>query len=521
MATTAAAGLLPSESRGAVRPRSTGRPKNVLILMADQHNPNALGVAGNPVAKTPHLDALARSGLRFEYAYCTDPICVASRASLLTSLYVHNHKAYNNSRTWPFDKRSMAYYFGSAGYMTAMIGKMHFVDAQRHGFDYNIDFNEWFQYLGPKTKIYADELSAPDDGSGQPQVESEWKEEKDPWAKVKISENNEAELALATWMPARTPDGRKGYNHPGRVSLLPEADHFESFVSRESIRFLQQYGNSHQPFLLIASFLKPHNPFMPAERFYRMFKALDMRLPDTWGKVDRAKVPAYIRYDLDHPSACPELADPKWAKVRLACYYASLAQVDYNVGLVLKSLRELGLENDTIVIYTSDHGDMLGAHGLWQKFVFYEPSVRIPLIFRVPELTSQNVINQTPVSLVQVLPSLLELCGISMPVGLDGRSLVPSLRSPEMKLDTTIFAENSLGSRSAGYMIREGHFKYCYCPNDMPELYNLAVDPDEMDNLALKPEYKSRVRKMQAELFAWHRPTADEAPDLPMPHGNR
>src|SRR5438067_1731656 len=135
------------------------RPRNVLLLMSDQHRRDALGIEGNPFARTPNLDALAQSGTRFHSAYCSNPVCVPSRASLLTGLYTHHHKTWNNSVPWHFEHKTAAHYFGQAGYMTALIGKMHFVDAQTHGFDYHLGFNDWYQHLGPKTKLYAEELS--------------------------------------------------------------------------------------------------------------------------------------------------------------------------------------------------------------------------------------------------------------------------------------------------------------------------------------------------------------------------
>ncbi|MDQ6699694.1 MAG: sulfatase-like hydrolase/transferase, partial [Acidobacteriota bacterium] len=115
--------------------QSGRKPKNVLLLMSDQHKPDALGIDGDPFARTPNLDALARSGVRFRNCYCSNPVCVPSRASLLTGLYTHRHGAFNNGTPWPFDKKTVAHYFGRAGYMSALIGKMHFVDPQTHGFD--------------------------------------------------------------------------------------------------------------------------------------------------------------------------------------------------------------------------------------------------------------------------------------------------------------------------------------------------------------------------------------------------
>ena len=211
-----------------------GQPPNVLLSDVRSAHAARLGVAGYPVARTPNLDALARSGVRFEHAYCTDPLCAPSRASLLTGEFVHNHKGYNNATPWPFEHKTIAHYLARAGYMTGLIGKMHFVDAQTHGFDYKLDFNDWYQYLGPKTKIRAEEIIDPNSGSGLPQIDDLWRDFGDPW----------------TGYIER--DDREGYITLGRISALAEEDHFESFVTRESIRFLRNHGKK-QPFFLISS----------------------------------------------------------------------------------------------------------------------------------------------------------------------------------------------------------------------------------------------------------------------------
>lgn len=188
---------------------ATGR-KNVLILMSDQHNKGCMGAAGDPVARTPNLNALARTSVRFTDAYCTNPVCTPSRASILTGLYTHNHGAWSNTTAWPYEHKTMAHAFGAAGYMTALIGKMHFVDAQTHGFDYRLDFNDWYQFLGPKTRLYADELGSPNSGSGLPQIDDLWRDDGDPW-------RNEREK-----------DGREGAVAVGPVSRIAEGDQFES-----------------------------------------------------------------------------------------------------------------------------------------------------------------------------------------------------------------------------------------------------------------------------------------------------
>src|SRR5438105_4717261 len=404
--------------------QTTRRPKNVLLIMSDQHKPHALGIDGDPVARTPNLDALCRSAVRFDSAYCSNPVCVPSRASLLTGLYTHNHGAYNNTVPWPFEHKTIAHHFDRAGYMTALIGKMHFVDAQTHGFEYRVDFNDWWQYLGPKTKLYADELGRRNSGSGLPQIDDLWLDAGDPWD------------------GERAKDDRQGSVAVGRASKMAEQDQFESFVARESIRFLKNHGK--QPFFLVTSFLKPHDPFMPAKRFADMFRPEDMKLPDTWGKVDLSKVPKEISAAIRRNAPTPELHDADQARRRIALYYGNLAQMDDCLGRVLTALREFDLEKETVVLYTADHGEMLGEHGLWQKFVFYESSVGVPLVVRAPGVTPAGARSKTPVSLVQALPTLLELCSLPPVSGLDGTSLVPDLREPARTRDTTVFAEYNL-----------------------------------------------------------------------------
>ncbi len=463
------------------------RPKNILLLMSDQHKPRCMSIDGDPFAKTPNLDALARSGLRFNSAYCTNPVCTPSRASLLTGLYTHNHKAWDNTTLWPFEKKTIAHYLEPAGYMSALIGKMHFVDAQTHGFDYHIDFNDWGQYLGPKMKLYEDELGHRNSGSGVPQIDDLWRDSGDPW-------DGTREL-----------DARQGQVMIGRPSKMEEKDQFDSFVARESIRFLKNHGKE-QPFFLITSFLKPHDPFTPAKRFADMFHADDMKLPDTYGKVDLKTVPRDVRRSIETQGNNPEIKDPAQARQRMAMYYANLAQMDDCVGKVLNTLRELGLEDDTIVLYTSDHGEMLGEHGMWHKFMFYESSVCVPLIFRVPGVTTANTISRTPVSLTQVVPTLLDLCGIPVPRGLDGDSLQADMKTPGRTRETTVFSEFNLQKPAAKYMIRRGDFKLNYYVNDIAELFDLKNDPKEMKNLAALPAYKPKLDELKSQLFAWYAP---------------
>ena len=179
--------------------------------------------------------------------------------------------------------------------------------------------------------------------------------------------------------------------------------------------------------------------------------------------------------------------------------------MDAAAGIVLRALRDLDLEKDTIVVYTSDHGEMLSEHGLWQKFQFYESSCGVPFMLRAPGVSATGTCG-APFSQVSLLPTLAELCGVPVRTPIDGTSLVPQLRHPEAPRNEPVFAEYNLGNDHAKYMIRAGDYKYTFWTHDIAELYNLRTDSQEMDNLALKSEHAATVARLKAKLFAWYRP---------------
>lgn len=466
-----------------------GKRPNVLLIMADQHKRSCMGAYGDAVAHTPHLDALAAKSVRFTGAYSANPVCTPARASLLTGLHSHNHEAQDNSHPYAAHHKTMAHHFGAAGYDTALIGKMHWVDAQSHGFDYRIEFNDWFQYLGPKTAIYADELGRPNSGSGQPEVDDFWRDFGDPWKGT------------------RHIDEREGSVHVGKVSKLDERDHFDSFIARESVRYLRAHKADDEPFFLITSFLKPHDPFMPAQRFADMFRAEDMKLPDSWGKAKLDTLPKEVVDSIHTNGPTPEVRDEAQAKAHMAYYYANLAQLDDCVGQVLQALAETGHDRDTIIVYTSDHGEMLGDLGLWQKFQFYEGSCGVPLLIHVPD-GATGVVN-VPVSQVDLSATLTDLAHVRQIQPNDSRSIADMVRHPATaKSHGPVFAEYALGTPRAKYMVRDGAWKYTFWLHDREELYNLQDDPAELHNVADDPRCRPQADRLKAVLFAWHRPAA-------------
>lgn len=486
LAATAGASAKSRTSDGKRPELRKGRRPNVLLLMSDQHKRSCMGVSGDSVAVTPNLDRLAGESVRFTKAYCNNPTCAPSRASMMTGLFTH-HLRNNGKGPYAPGFVTMPDRFGRAGYFTALIGKMHAMDAQLHGFDYQLEFNEWFQSLGPKTKLYVDELGGPNTGAGLPQIPGLWERGGDPW-KGRIES-----------------DGRLGNVAVGRPSLMDEKDHFESFVARETIHFLETYGQSDQPFFLISSLLKPHNPFMPAKRFAEMFQPEEMKLSPTWGKANLNNIPRRVRRFIEESPFTPELRDASEARKRTAYYYGNLAQMDDCAGQILRTLTRLGLDRNTIVVYTADHGEMLGDLGLWGKFQFYEGSCGVPLMFRMPG--AAPAVCHTPVSLVSLSATLTDLCDVPELSPADGKSFAELVRRPNSHHDHgPVFAEYSLGNSSAKYMILDGVWKYTYWIDDLPELYDLSSDPRELRNLSRSAEHQGKVKELHEKLFAWHMP---------------
>jgi choline-sulfatase len=485
------------------------RPLNVLWLMSDQHSSRALGCYGNTVVRTPRLDRLAREGLRFDRAYCSYPVCVPARFTMLTGRYPHHHGAVGNRTPLPLRERTAAHHFSHAGYATAFLGKMHPVDAQTHGFDYYVDFGHYYDYLGPKTEVFTRGMGADDSGSGSPWVTVYQKHLAHPGGRDLSPWFREDEPKAA--MPAETLLPRE---------TLPEEDHFESFIARETIRFLRTYRD--EPLFVVASFLKPHNPFAPPAEYAAQYKPEDMPLP-TWDPAHLQKVPRQARQ-----RGAPEAGTPagdEWARRFLAAYYGNVTHLDACVGRVLDALDELGLSENTLVLYTTDHGEMLYEHGLRGKFSFFEPSARVPLLARLPGRVPAGTETDALVDQADFVPTLLDLAGVepaprSRP--LDGASFARVLSDPAAPGKPFAFGEYALNSLQPFYMRRSERWKYVYYTapattgsGPTEELYDPQTDPGELDNLAVRPEYADVVAEQRSLLLAYLEEQGVPLPDRP------
>lgn len=477
------------------KPPSTDHP-NVLVIMTDQHRHDLMTCAGRDLVPTPGIDRIAQNGVRFTNAYCPYPVCVASRMSLLTGLYPHNTGAIDNVDPLDWRYRTMANHFSDNGYLTGLIGKMHFNNAHNHGFEYYLSINDWLMYLGPKVQHYADEIAShqhtehffntvDDSGAGFPDIERLWKGP-GPWV-----------------------GNVKRYGFDSVASRLQAEDHLDMFIARETEKFLRQYRN--QRFFLVASFMKPHTPFFPPAEYAQKYPVDKMTLPDVG---DYSTYPPHIQNRIKNYTK----QNKKALQAGRAGYLGNLAFVDTCIAKVYDALHEQDLAENTIVVYTSDHGEMDGDHGLWQKFCLFDPAVRVPLIVSYPKAIPQNKVTAALTEYIGIYPTLVDLAGIdkpksttihtidNAPVQMDARSFAKIAAAPDSKGPDAAFSEYSLRSKIPQYMVRTQRYKYIYNHTSTHELYDLRTDPGEFKNRIDDESLKKVQNELHDRLFSWYNP---------------
>jgi choline-sulfatase len=437
---------------------------NVLLVMVDQLAAAWLPAYGHPVVHAPAIGALAEDGVVFERAYCPSPLCAPSRSALLTGLLPSRIGVYDNAAEMRASLPTVTHHLRAAGYATVLSGKMHFVGPdQLHGFEERLT-----------TDVYpADFEWTPD-----------WRlplTERQPWY--------------------HTMESVVG---PGRCAASMQMD-YDDEVAFRAVRKLRDLARHRRgdPFFLVVSFTHPHDPWELHPRY--------------WERYDPSAI--------DAPAVGPiprDEADPHSIRLRDMCgvddagltaeqvltarhaYYAAISYVDERIGEVLAALRDSGLERDTIVVLTADHGEMLGERGLWYKMAFFEASARVPLIVRAPGRLAPGRVGE-PVSLLDLAPTLLALCGqggAGEPwADTDGVSLMAPLTGEGSRPGGDVAAEYlAEGVRSPAVMLRRGRHKYVRCGDDPDQLYDLDDDPAELVNLAGDPAHAELCGILRAEV---------------------
>ena len=424
---------------------------NMLVVMADQMTPFLLGAYGCRGAMTPNLAALAARGTRFTNAYTPSPICVPARAAFMTGLQVSSLGCYDNGDPFPGFVPTFAHYLANAGYDTALAGKMHFIGAdQLHGFRRRLNTDVY-----PAGFIWSYPL--PDD---------------DPQAiAFDFVRQYRAENIGAGWSTELQYD---------------EETHFRA------LEYLRQPPG--RPFALTVSYTNPHPPYKVPPRYWQMYAEADLPLPEypadmdeRYSEFDRA----LIRWHgLDRAS----IRDPVHLRAMRRGYAALAHYVDDKLGELLAVLDERGLRDSTMVVFTADHGEMLGEKGLIQKRSFYEWSSRIPLIIARPNASPRVV--DTPVSLLDLPATLIDAVGATPVQPLDGRSLLPAVEGESFAEQPIISEYHGEGIMRPCFMVRRGAWKYHYTHRAPPRLYNLAEDPGEWHDRSGEPALAGIEREL-------------------------
>lgn len=422
---------------------SVKRP-NILFLMSDQHRWDFMGCTGHPLVRTPNMDRLAADGALFDTAYSHWPVCVPSRMSMITGRYAHSHGAIGNAYALPQDQQTIGGYLKTFGYRTAAIGKMHFVDDdQRHGFDYRVE-------------------------------------------KADYGEETDAESRNSKIL------ARSG--QPWGISTQSEEETYEHYIAEKTIEWMEK--NADKPFCLWCSFSAPHPPFVSPEDFYKLYE----------GKVKLPPQPPVPNPFLK--KSAQEWADltDEEAPVVMTAYLANITLVDMNIGRVLKALEKLGLADNTIVSYTSDHGDMQWQQRRFGKMTMFDGATRIPLILRYAPRVPKGMVRHEVVEQVDMYPTFCDLLGVPTPSTVQGRSLMPLVEGKAADWPNTAFIE--MGN---SVIVRASQYKCRFEGNEAIELYDLQKDPQEWDNLVGKPGSDKIVAKIQQLLGDWWKRTQ---PDL-------
>ena len=435
---------------------------NILLIMADQLAPHFTGAYGHRVVKTPHIDALAARGMRFDAAYCNAPLCAPSRASFMAGQLISRTRTYDNASEFSASIPTFAHYLKLMGYRTCLSGKMHFVGPdQRHGFEERLT-----------TDIYPSDYAwTPDWEDNDTRI--------DKWYH-NMQTVRESGTAMATFQI--------------------DYDDEVAFAAR---RRLTDYARDQdQAWCMVASFIHPHDPYVARPEWWNLYDDAKIDLPAH--PMQRDQLDPFSQRVMDGIEASTaNLSEEEIIRARRA-YYANTSYFDSKVGALVQTLEENGQLDNTIVIVTADHGDMLGERGLWYKMSFFDHAARVPLIMAGPGVANGAVDNAC--SLVDILPTFLDIAAtdgtqkpeLGQPI--DGRTLWPLATGQQ---DPTSEAISEYCAEMAGHpviMIRRGSLKYIHCEADPAQLYDLSRDPAELTNLADDPASRDIVADFTAEI---------------------
>lgn len=447
---------------------------NILMIMADQLTAKVLSFYGSSrSAKTPNLDRLARDGHVLQNAYCPFPICAPSRQAMLTGKLASELGVYDNGAEFCSAQPTFVHHLRNAGYYSALCGKAHFVGAdQLHGYEERLT-----------TDVYPADLA--------------WTPRWDNDAEIYPFENSGK-----TGIKALTLSG------PVATSLNIEFDDEVCFTACKRLRDCARYKKG-QPFFLNVSFGSPHDPYQSTPAFWELYTDEEIGMPDQ-PSVPYDRQDPHTRQLYRHIGKIDWVPDDDTIVRSRRGYYAAVSYVDYQVGRLLDTLRECGFYDNTIVIFTSDHGDMIGERGIWFKQTMYEQAVRVPLLFWGPGRVAPGR-TEGSVSLVNLFSTILDCAGIdSRAVSGVGESIWPLVTGISNETPACIYCEHTdANALSPILMVRRGRYKYVHSERWGCQLFDLENDPNEVKNRIDEPELEGEKTSLrQLVLKRWGDPEA-------------
>ena len=446
--------------------QATAKPLNVLFIASDDLT-SSLGCYGDPIAVTPHLDRLSDMGVRFDNAYCQLPLCNPTRASVMTGLRPDTIKVYDldeHFRTTVPDAVTLSQLFQKAGYKAMRVGKIYHYNVPASigtdGFD---DPPSWDQVINPK---------------GRDKAEEHLITNLEPHRKIS---------AALSWLAA---DGT-------------DEEQTDGMITTEAINLMKE--NNDRPFFLGVGFFRPHTPYVAHKKYWDLYPIETIKMPYA-PEDDRADIP---KTAFAHNNPVPNYNLPIEEVLRAKqAYYANVSFIDAQVGRLLIAVEELGLADNTIIVFWSDHGYHLGEHnGIWQKRCLFEESAAAPMIIYAPGQRGNGIASQQIVEFVDMYPTIAELAGLKAPKEVEGKSLTPLLNNPNRKWKGEAYTQvlrPGDGLPVMGASIRTDRWRYNEWNEGEQgiELYDHSSDPNEFTNLASSEKHQNIVRELRKKLRA-------------------
>jgi arylsulfatase len=486
-------------------PSAIDRP-NVIFVLTDALRATALGLYGNPDVHTPHLEQMADEGVIFDWVYCASPSCVPSRCALLTGRYPHTNRSRVNSVLLHPEERTFPQVLSTAGYQLALSGKNHaYPNTGSNSLHTVFDWIYEVSHAGPVRPTPDPEINA-------------YKEFLQGLFIDKVKHLGEP------WYPATSP--------------FREEICSTRLTMEGALTYLR---SAQEPFFLWCSIPEPHTPYTAPEPYASMYNPEEIELPGNYQDDLRAKP----TYQLITQIVQRMDTEPEW-RVRqgLAMYYGMINFIDDQMGRLFECLRQTGLDEHTVVIFTSDHGEYVGEHGMISKAnQMYDSLMRVPMLVRWPGMIPGQRRVDYLMEQIDIAPTILDLCGIPAPSGMQARSFANLLVGGDYQPREVVFAESGMegtptsleeayelmdqnlayhwGGRPECWrgrvkMLRNRRWKYCYYLDGQQELYDMETDPQEMNNLASNPQYQELIHGFWRELLNWTIATEDTLPAWPL-----